>query len=245
MDVAFSFLGLCTSKKEQHKPWARHYFSQPTPGCIIALNSLSSILFARPYPFFASNKNNTFKNILHRHIFSCCESLQCHGSGPPAALTCLGGKGEVELSKTPEQPHQIPNLRNLRVCLLCCPSPALLSSLSPLFQAVCFTSQAKLTRSQTPWGWAGECYLSIVTILWWVTSRICLGNRRIPVLEDGNELKVIGQSSSNKEPSGSRTSIFEVFCCLKIQSGVWKCTDTFYSPVGTTLSFWRWEWTWD
>lgn len=80
--------------------------------------------------FLPPTKTGFLKNITHRHIFSCCESLQCCGSNPPAGLTRFGGRGEVELSQTPEQRHQIPNLRNLSVCLLCCPSPALLSSLS-------------------------------------------------------------------------------------------------------------------
>lgn len=131
------------------------------------------------------------KKKIQRHIFSCCESLECHRSNSPAGLTCFVGKEKVELANTPEQYNQIRKLRNLSICLLCSPSlppPQLFFLLFfPVFQAVCFTSWAKMVSSQTCLGVHGECYLSVVMVPFCIINRTCLGNWRISAVKDGKK----------------------------------------------------------
>lgn len=144
--------------------------------------------------FLASNKNRIFNSIIiQRHIFSCWESLQWHGSNPPAGLTCYEGKGEVKLSKTAEQHHQMPEKSQCLSPVLPLPSSAL-SSFPHSPELFVLHLEPSWVPAKHPGGQEG-CYRSRVTILWWITSRICPGKRRIPDLGDGNTLKVIGQSS--------------------------------------------------
>lgn len=85
---------------------ARHYFSLPTTASIIPLNSFTSILLTCFYPYFALPKNCIFEKVMQRHIFSCCESLECPWSNLPAGRTCFAGKENVQLADAPEHYNQ-------------------------------------------------------------------------------------------------------------------------------------------
>lgn len=117
----FNFSVFAPLKQQQHNPCET--LLQPA---YCSLHHSFELIQQHPsytlLSFFASPKTCIFKKVIQRHIFSCCESLECPRSNSPAGLTCFVGRENVELANASTHCNQT------SVCHLCSPSRSLLSS---------------------------------------------------------------------------------------------------------------------